>query len=100
MASAQTRALGCSSWGRQMRGCFALRLGEPRGAVVFGPEPTNVALANSFIVINAGGGPTDDKPTVTLETPTDPDRVSTFLNIRVPDIHAVYAGWSARGRSS
>jgi catechol 2,3-dioxygenase-like lactoylglutathione lyase family enzyme len=44
------------------------------GTVVFGPVPTNVALANSFIVINAGGGPTDDKPTVTLETPSDPDR--------------------------
>ena len=67
------------------------------GKVVFGPEPTNVALANSFIVINAGGGPTDDKPMVTLETPSDPDRVSSFLNIRVPDIHAVYAEWSARG---
>ena len=39
------------------------------GTVVFGPEPTNIALANSFIIINVGGGPTDDKPTVTLETP-------------------------------
>src|SRR5580692_10312545 len=67
------------------------------GTVVFGPEPTNVALANSFIVINAGGGPTDDKPTVTLETPNDPDRISSFLNIRVTDIHAVYSEWSARG---
>ena len=67
------------------------------GKVVFGPEPTNVALANSFIVINAGGGPTDDKPTVTLETPRDPDRVSSFLNIRVTDIQATYEEWSARG---
>ncbi len=67
------------------------------GRVVFGPEPTNVALANSFIVINGGGGPTDDKPTVTLEAPSDPDRVSSFLNIRVTDIYAVYAEWSARG---
>ncbi len=67
------------------------------GTVVFGPEPTNVALANGFIVINSGGGPTDDKPTVTLETPPDPDRVSSFLNIRVEDIHAVYDEWSARG---
>ncbi|MGO9504029.1 MAG: VOC family protein, partial [Streptosporangiaceae bacterium] len=67
------------------------------GRVVFGPEPTNVALANSFIVINGGGGPTDDKPTVTLQTPSDPDRVSSFLNIRVGDIHAAYAEWSARG---
>ncbi len=65
--------------------------------MVFGPEPTTIALANSFIVINGGGGPTDDKPTVTLETPSDPDRVSSFLNIRVADIHAVYAEWSARG---
>jgi Glyoxalase/Bleomycin resistance protein/Dioxygenase superfamily len=30
-------------------------------------------------------------------TPPDPDRVSSFLNIRVRDIHAVYAEWSARG---
>jgi catechol 2,3-dioxygenase-like lactoylglutathione lyase family enzyme len=67
------------------------------GTVVFGPEPTNIALANSFIIINRGGGPTDDKPTVTLETPSDPDRVSSFLNIRVTDIQAVYAEWSARG---
>ena len=58
---------------------------------------TYVALANSWIIINVGGGPTDDKPTVTLETPSDPDRVSSFLNIRVADIEAAYAEWSARG---
>ena len=62
-----------------------------------GDEVTYVALANSFIIINVGGGPTDDKPTVTLETPRDPDRVSSFLNIRVEDIQAVYERWSARG---
>jgi 8-hydroxy-5-deazaflavin:NADPH oxidoreductase len=58
---------------------------------------TYVALSNSWIIINVGGGPTDDKPTVTLETPRNPDRVSSFLNIRVKDIEAVYAEWSARG---
>jgi catechol 2,3-dioxygenase-like lactoylglutathione lyase family enzyme len=58
---------------------------------------TYVALGNTFIIINVGGGPTDDKPTVVLETPRDPDRVSSFLNIRVRDIHGVYAEWSARG---
>jgi hypothetical protein len=36
-------------------------------------------------------------PTVTLEAPRDPSRVSSFLNIRVKDIEAVYAEWSARG---
>ena len=35
---------------------------------------TYVALSNSWIIINTGGGPTDDKPAVTLETPRDPDR--------------------------
>jgi catechol 2,3-dioxygenase-like lactoylglutathione lyase family enzyme len=60
-------------------------------------EPSIVALANSWIIINVGGGPTDDKPTVTLEAPRDPDRVSGFLNIRVADIAAVYDDWSARG---
>jgi catechol 2,3-dioxygenase-like lactoylglutathione lyase family enzyme len=67
------------------------------GKVLFSGAPTVVALANTWIVINAGGGPTDDKPAVTLETPRDPNRVSTFLNFRVKDIEAVYAAWSARG---
>jgi catechol 2,3-dioxygenase-like lactoylglutathione lyase family enzyme len=67
------------------------------GETVHAGEPTFVALANSWIIINVGGGPTDDKPQVTLETPPDPNRVSSFLNIRVADIQAVYAAWSARG---
>jgi catechol 2,3-dioxygenase-like lactoylglutathione lyase family enzyme len=67
------------------------------GQTVRSGEPTYVELANSWIIINAGGGPTDDKPTVTLETPPDPTRTSSFLNIRVADINAVYAEWSARG---
>jgi catechol 2,3-dioxygenase-like lactoylglutathione lyase family enzyme len=67
------------------------------GTTVRAGEPSFVALANSWIIINAGGGPTEDKPTVTLETPPDRDRVSSFLNIRVADIHAIHAEWTARG---
>jgi len=70
------------------------------GEVAFrgsGAGPVNVRLSNSWIAINEGGGPTDDRPSVTLETPGDPSRVSSFLNIRVRDIAAVYAEWSARG---
>jgi len=71
------------------------------GKTVIGGEAgdavTYVALANIWVIINEGGGPTDDKPTVTLETPPDPDRVSSFLNIRVKDIAAVYEEWNARG---
>jgi catechol 2,3-dioxygenase-like lactoylglutathione lyase family enzyme len=60
-------------------------------------EPSIIALANGWVTINVGGGPTPDKPTVTLETPPDADRVSSFLNIRVADIDAVYREWSSRG---
>ena len=67
------------------------------GVVVREGEPSAVALANSFVIINVGGGPTPDKPTVVLEPPRDLDRVSAFLNIRVADIHAVYEQWSERG---
>ncbi len=71
------------------------------GETVIGGEAgdavTYVAIANSWVIINVGGGPTDDKPTVTLETPPDPDRVSSFLNIRVANIQAVYDDWTARG---
>jgi catechol 2,3-dioxygenase-like lactoylglutathione lyase family enzyme len=67
--------------------------GEP----VFEGELSIVALANSWVTIGAAGGPTEDKPNVTLEPPSDPDRVSSFLNIRVADIGAIYDQWSARG---
>jgi catechol 2,3-dioxygenase-like lactoylglutathione lyase family enzyme len=67
------------------------------GEVLLEGEPLIVALANSWIIINVGGGPTDDKPTVTLEPPQDTDRVSSFLNIRVADIHKIYEQWRARG---
>jgi len=60
-------------------------------------EPSVVQLSNSWIIINVGGGPTVDKPEVILETPPDPSRTSSFLNIRVADVHQVYEDWRARG---
>ena len=67
------------------------------GEIVMSGGPTIVELANSWIIINEGGGPTDDKPTVTLQVPTHPDLVSAFLNIRVADVQEIYETWSARG---
>jgi Glyoxalase/Bleomycin resistance protein/Dioxygenase superfamily len=58
-------------------------------------QPT--LCAGRRIIINTGGGPTDDKPTVTLAAPEDPNRVSAFLNIRVADIRAIYDLWTSRG---
>ena len=67
------------------------------GEVVLAENPCVVKLANSWIIINVGGGPTDDKPNVILEPPQNPDRVSSFLNIRVADIQTIYKTWSERG---
>jgi catechol 2,3-dioxygenase-like lactoylglutathione lyase family enzyme len=66
------------------------------GEVVSASEPTIVALANGWIVINTGGPPTDDKPTVTLTAP-DPNTISSFLNIRVANIQEIYDDWSSKG---
>ena len=67
------------------------------GEAVLEGELSIVALANGWITISGGGGPTDDKPNVTLAPPSDLARVSSFLNIRVADIRAVYEQWRARG---
>src|SRR6267378_923453 len=67
------------------------------GEVLNERDPVMMKVANSWIILNDGGGPTDDKPTVTLTTPPDPDRTSAFLNVRVADIDKVYKEWSARG---
>ena len=70
---------------------------------VFGAEvlrerdPVILALANTRIVLNVGGGPTDDKPAVRLAPPSDPDVASGFLNLQVRDIATAYRDWSARG---
>jgi catechol 2,3-dioxygenase-like lactoylglutathione lyase family enzyme len=67
------------------------------GEVVREGEPSMVALANGWVIINVGGGPTIDKPDVVLEAPTDLNRTSSFLNIRVADVWAVYEEWRSRG---
>ena len=67
------------------------------GEVVREGEPSMVALANAWVIINVGGGPTIDKPDVVLEAPTDLNRTSSFLNIRVADVWAVYEEWRSRG---
>jgi catechol 2,3-dioxygenase-like lactoylglutathione lyase family enzyme len=67
------------------------------GEAVLEGDLSIVALANGWVTIGTGGEPTDDKPTVTLVPPSDLNHASSFLNIRVADIHAVYKEWSARG---
>ncbi len=61
-----------------------------------GDAPPYIKIANTWLIINVGGGPTPDKPTVTLRTP-NPDEISSFMNIRVADIQACYELWQSRG---
>ena len=67
------------------------------GLVVRERDPVILRVANSWLILNVGGGPTDDKPEVTLATPQDPNETSAFLNVRVADIHKAYEEWSAKG---
>jgi catechol 2,3-dioxygenase-like lactoylglutathione lyase family enzyme len=67
------------------------------GEVVAKGEPTAVKLSNAWIIINVGGGPTDDKPDVVLEPPSDSHKTSSFLNIRVADIEKAYEEWKGKG---
>ena len=51
--------------------------------------PAYIQIANTWLIINVGGGPTPARPSVTLSVP-DPDSVSSFMHIRVADIQACY----------
>lgn len=67
------------------------------GEVVMEENPAIVKVANTWIIMNPGGGPTPDKPDVTLEVPRSGDRVSSFLNVRVADMASFYAHAVAKG---
>ena len=61
-----------------------------------GNAPGYLLLANIWMILNVGGGPTPDKPTVTLSVP-DPNHINSFMNFRVADIQACYELWKSRG---
>ena len=61
-----------------------------------GNAPGYLQLANIWMILNVGGGPTPDKPTVTLSVP-DPNHINSFMNFRVADIQACYDLWKSRG---
>ena len=67
------------------------------GQVLLERDPVIIKVANTWLTLVTGGGPTDDKPGVSLSTPADPGRSSGFLNIRVADIAQFYKESSAKG---
>ncbi len=70
------------------------------GATVVREFPGTLCFLNfggSQILLTVPGGPTQDEPTVTFASPTDPDRVTSELAIRVPDCSAAYEVLRSRG---
>jgi len=68
-----------------------LSRGDANGA------PGYIQIANTWLIVNVGGGPTPDKPAVTLSVPAHPNSVSSFMNIRVANIADCYDTWRSRG---
>src|SRR3984957_6267404 len=68
-----------------------LSLGDSKGA------SGHIQIANTWLIVNVGGGPTPDKPTITLSVLSNPDKINSFMNIRVADIQACYELWKSRG---
>jgi len=56
-----------------------------------------LSFGGSQILLTVPGGPTQDKPTVTFASPTDPDRVTSEMAIRVPNCSAAYEVLRSRG---
>ncbi len=72
------------------------------GKVVMEPSAAEASaavlkIANSWVILNTGGAGTDDKPDVTLEVPTDLNKINGCMNIRVADIQACYTEWKSKG---
>jgi catechol 2,3-dioxygenase-like lactoylglutathione lyase family enzyme len=70
------------------------------GATVYrqyGGTSCVLSFLRTWLLLVTGGGPTEDKPTVTFASPRDPDAVSHQLTIRVPDCRAAYETLKSRG---
>ena len=69
------------------------------GASLYREYGSSVVLrfGGTWLLLVDGGGPTDDKPTVTLAPPWDPDRRDNLFTIRVDDCRATYELLRSRG---
>ena len=80
------------AWYEKMLDGRVVRESTPEG------RPCVIKVANSWVIINFGGGePTDDKPDVEVKVKEDQDVLSNFLNIRVADIQKFYEERIRRG---
>jgi len=72
------------------------------GATVYreyGGTSAVLSFNRAWLLLVTGGGPTLDKPDVTLAAPGDPNRVDHLFTIRVDDCRATYELLVERGAS-
>lgn len=63
----------------------------------YGGTSVVLDLMGNWLLLVTGGEPTPDKPTVTLASPDDPDRVSAEIIFRVGDCQLAFEFLSKRG---
>jgi catechol 2,3-dioxygenase-like lactoylglutathione lyase family enzyme len=63
----------------------------------YGGTSLVLRFLGNWLLVVTGGGPTEDKPTVTFAPPADPDTVSSAFTIRVPDCRRAYEALRSRG---
>ena len=63
----------------------------------YGGSSIVLQLGGSWLLLVTGGGPTDDKPGVSLAPPADPERLDHLFTMRVDDCQATYDELVARG---
>lgn len=63
----------------------------------YGGDSTVLQFQGAWLLLVTRGGPTDDKPGVTFDPPSNRDRVSHSMTIRVPDCRGAYETLRSRG---
>ena len=64
--------------------------------VLEGP-PSMLRFHNSWLVLSAEGGPTEDRPGISAMAPRADETFGCALTLRVPNLQEVYDVWRARG---
>jgi catechol 2,3-dioxygenase-like lactoylglutathione lyase family enzyme len=63
----------------------------------YGGTSVGVRFAEAWVLLVTGGGPSEDKPDVTMVPPSSRTRVSHAMTVRVKDCRAVHDALVARG---
>src|SRR5256885_15292595 len=65
--------------------------------VVLERDPVIVKMANTWLILNNGGGATGDQPTVPLTTPPHPNPTPPLPHLRAAGHARGYTDWSSEG---